>query len=217
MKLVSNKADSNGKIAHQEEALNGAEPAFEEKCAPTVKASGLDFNALRLGQDYTQTAVEKPLTTVPVRKPNKTEYVRVHPDMHFDTMLVDLKEERETYLVDPCLLAYVSGIAVPVSLKLAITRAGVLFLWPLRLPGEDGRTNIWHESAWDGAGRAVKRWVSLRPNMFLGAYEIFQGDETLSEPQWPDETIEEILDVAFRGRFIGDPEHPVLKRLQGRA
>ena len=34
-------------------------------------------------------------------KPNKTEFVRVHPEMHFDTMLLDLKEDRESYLVSP--------------------------------------------------------------------------------------------------------------------
>jgi len=194
-------------------ALNGAEPANN-----AIAAGALDFNALRLSQDYTQAAgVEKLLTTVPVRKPNKTEFVRVHPDMHFETMLLDLKEDRESYLVSPNLLPDVSGLAVPVSLKLAINRASVLFRWPLRLPGEDGRSNVWHESAWEAAGLAVNRWVSMRANMALGAYDIYQGAETLSEPQWPGKPLEDILNVAFRGHFIGDPEHPVLKRLQGRA
>jgi len=194
-------------------ALNGAEPANN-----AINAGTLDFNALRLSQAYEQTAgVEKLLTTVPVRKPNKTEFVRVHPDMHFETMLLDLKEDRESYLVSPNLLTDVSGIAVPVSLKLAINRVNVLFLWPLRLPGEDGRSNVWHESASEAAGLAIKRWVSLRANMSLKAYDIYQGAETLSEPQWPDKSIEEILNVAFRGRYIGDPEHPVIKLLQGRA
>ena len=171
-----------------------------------------------LARPTTQTAgVEKLLTTVPVRKPNKTEFVRVHPEMHFDTMLLELKEDRESYLVLPHLLADVSGIAVPVSLKLAINRAGVLFLWPLRLPGEDGRSNVWHESAREAADLAVHRWVSMRANMSLGAYDIYQGAETLSEPQWPDKSMEDILKVAFRGHVIGDAEHPVIKRLQGRA
>ncbi len=205
MKLVSNN-ELNG-------TLNGAEPANS-----AILASGIDFNALRLNQDYTQAAgVEKLLTTVPVRKPSKTEFIRVHPEMQFLTMLLDLKEDRESYLVSPELLVHLSGIAVRVALKPAINRQGVLFLWPLRLPGEDGRSNLWHESAWEAAGLAVNRWVSMRANMGLNAYDIYRGAETLSEPQWPDKSMEEILDVAFRGRFIGDPEHPVIKRLQGRA
>ena len=69
MKLITEEINFNN-------ALNGAEPSNN-----AIAASTLDFNALRLSQDYTQAAgVEKLLTTVPVRKPNKTEFVRVHPD-----------------------------------------------------------------------------------------------------------------------------------------
>ena len=143
--------------------------------------------------------------------------MRVHPEMCFDTMLLELKEDRESYLVLPHLLTEVSGIAVPVSLRVAINRAAVLFLWPLRLPGEDGRSNIWHESAREAADLAIRRWISMRANMSLGAYDIYQGAETLSEPQWPDKSTEDLLNVAFRGHVISEAEHPVIKRLQGRA
>ena len=97
MTLINKENDLNGEFANRKGALNGAEPA-----SSTIPAGSLDFNALRLSQDYAQAAgVEKLLTTVPVRKPNKTEFVRVHPEMHFDTMLLDLKEDRESYLVSP--------------------------------------------------------------------------------------------------------------------
>ena len=69
----------------------------------------------------------------------------------------------------------------------------------------------------EAAGLAVNRWVSMRANMSLGAYDIYQGAETLSEPQWPGKSMEDILNVAFRGHVISDAEHPVIKRLQGRA
>ena len=213
MNFMTKDIDLNGECADRKGSLNGAEAA--QGAIPT---GGFDFNALRLSQAYEQTAgVEKLLTTVPVRKPNKTEFVRVHPEMHFDTMLLELKEDRESYLVLPHLLADVSGIAVPVSLRLAVNRAAVLFLWPLRLPGEDGRSNIWHESAREAADLAVRRWISMRANMSLGAYDIYQGAETLSEPQWPDKSMEDLLEVAFRGHVISEAEHPVIKRLQGRA
>jgi len=213
MILVTRESQPNGEFADRKEAFNGAEPA-----QGAIAAGGFDFNALRLSQAYEQTAgVEKLLTTVPVRKPTKTEFIRVHPEMHFDTMLLELKEDRESYLVLPHLLADVSGIAVPVSLRLAVNRAAVLFLWPLRLPGEDGRSNVWHESAREAADLAVGRWVSIRANMSLGAYDIYQGAETLSEPKWPDKFMDDLLEVAFRGHVISEAEHPVIKRLQGRA
>ena len=113
MNFMTKDIDLNGEFADRKGSLNGAEAA--QGAIPT---GGFDFDALRLSQAYEQTAgVEKLLTTVPVRKPNKTEFVRVHPEMHFDTMLLELKEDRESYLVLPHILTEVSGIAVPVSLR----------------------------------------------------------------------------------------------------
>ena len=41
----------------------------------------LDIEGLRLSQDFTSMAgVKKLITTVPVRKPDRQSFVRVHPD-----------------------------------------------------------------------------------------------------------------------------------------
>ncbi len=59
-----------------------------------------DPEALRLSQDFAALADVKPiLATVPVRKPNKQDYVRIHAaeDYQLTTALLELKEERETY------------------------------------------------------------------------------------------------------------------------
>ena len=43
-----------------------------------------DPASLRLDQNFAETAgVKKLLTTVPVRKPNRQDFVRVHPDADF--------------------------------------------------------------------------------------------------------------------------------------
>ena len=202
-------APANGEQVAREAANNQPLPS-------KVTISGMDINALRLSQDYAQvTCVEKPLTKVPMRKPNKTEFVRVHPEMYFETMFLELKEENENYLISPHLLPDVHGIAFPVSLRLTVNRSGVWFLWPCRLPDEDGRIGTWAESAAEAAETAIDRWVSMRANRGLSAYDIRLGSENLSEPVWPDKTIEELIEIASRGRFIGDYEHPVFKRLQG--
>jgi hypothetical protein len=184
---------------------------------PNNRDLGFDINSLRLDQNYVETAgAEKLLTIVPIRKPNKTEYIRVHPDRHFPAFILNLKDENEIYIVAPHLLTEVSGIAIPVSLRLTINRAGVLSLWPVRLPSNDRRRdNDWHESAREAAARAQSRWISLRANQSLGAYEIYTGSEELSEPVWPEIPFEEILEIAFRGRIIRDYDHPVLKQLRG--
>ena len=58
----------------------------------------------------------------------------------------------------------------------------------------------------------TKMLARLREN-----WNIYQGSETLSEPQWPDKSMEDLLNVAFRGHVFSEAEHPVIKRLQGRA
>ena len=205
------------KVANREKGPTNA--GAEASVSPPLNGlagGGFDFEALRLSQDYTQFAgAEKLLTTVPVRKPNKHEFVRVHPGMRFEALFLDLKEGQESYLVESHLLTDVYGIAVPVSLRLAVNRAGVFFMWPVRLPGDDGRSNRWHESAWEAVDLAVKRWVSVRANMNLGAYELILGAENLSEPEWPNKSLGELAAIAFRNRIIKDIDHPVIQRLQG--
>ena len=59
---------------------------------------------LRLSQDFDASlGVEKALLTVPVHKPNRQWWVRVHPSEAYriQTAVVELKEDREVYLVDP--------------------------------------------------------------------------------------------------------------------
>jgi hypothetical protein len=54
-----------------------------------------------LSQDFADLGVKKALITVPVRKPDKAWFFRVHPDedRRLQTYVIELKEERETYLV----------------------------------------------------------------------------------------------------------------------
>src|SRR6516162_11936037 len=63
-----------------------------------------DLSKLRLSQEFLETAgAKKILTTVPVRRPNKQDFVRVHPDAKFRApfAVIDLKEDRERYLLTP--------------------------------------------------------------------------------------------------------------------
>ena len=62
-----------------------------------------NLNKLRLSQDFdANLGVKKALLTVPVRKPNRQEFIRVHPgeDWRLATMILELKEKGETFLVD---------------------------------------------------------------------------------------------------------------------
>ena len=191
-----------------------------DKIGPLISQtkSIFDPSALRLSQNYSEaTGVKKLVTTIPVRKPNKQDFIRVHQDPAFrlETAILELKEERESYLVSPNLWPELSGELTPKVLFTAINRQKVLFLWPIRLPGEEGRHDEWNASALEAATMAQKDWIRISANMNLGAYEVFQSSGSLSEPEWPDIDFTKILETAFKGRYITDLEHPALRRLRG--
>ncbi len=177
-----------------------------------------DPAALRMTQDFAALANVKPiLATVPVRKPNKQDYTRVHPaeEYQLTTALLELKDERETYLIAPELRHELFGELLPVTIFTAINRQGVVFLWPCRLPDETGRTNPWHESALEAAELAKAKWTRIAADMGLGAYRIWEASGQLPEPEWPEKSLRDLLSIAFKGRLIDDLDHAALKRLRG--
>jgi hypothetical protein len=194
----------------------------EQQAAPSpATPDPFDLSNLRLSQAYNETAgVKKLLRTVPVRKPNRQDFVRVHPGADFrdNFALLELKEDRETYLVVGGLIAELSAEVINVTIYTAVNRQGVVFLWPVRLPNADGREMTWHTSARDAVEEATTKWMRVCPNMSLGAYEMTWGEKITVEPQWPpDVSFQELIRIAFRDRLITSLDHPVVKRLRGLA
>lgn len=165
-----------------------------------------------------QTAgVRKLLRTVPVHKPNAQDFVRVHPssDYRMNAPVIELKDEREEYVITKELLPELIGEFVNKTLFTAINRQGVTFLWPVRLPDPEGKQMEWWRSNREAAELAMKQWVRVKANMSLGAYEISVAESVISEPVWPDVTFQELIRLAFRDRLITTLDHPVIKRLRG--
>jgi hypothetical protein len=184
----------------------------------TSALNPFDPTSLRLDQSFADLGVKKLLTTVPVRKPNKQDFVRVHPDPAYrlsPAAIIELKEDREVYLVTPAMAMELPGEFVAATLFTSINRQGVLHLYPVKLPGPDGKYNAWHRSAAEAAEHAMKRWVRITANMSLGAYEVFEATGDLPEPTWPDLAFSEILKIAFRDHIIEKADHPVVQRLRG--
>jgi hypothetical protein len=177
-----------------------------------------DLSKLRLSQEFLETAgARKILTTVPVRKPNKQEFVRVHPALEFREAfaVIELKDDREHYLIMPNIAAALSTEIVTVMLYTTISRQRVVSLWPVRLPASDGRVNEWHRSAQEAAEHAMECWIRVVPNMSLGANEIIKAPGKIPDPEWPEYTFQKLLEIGFRDRIISSFDHPVLKRLRG--
>jgi hypothetical protein len=177
-----------------------------------------DLSRLRLPQNFEAHLGAKRLhLTIQVRKPDGQWFSRVYPEEsgRMMTMAIELKEDREIYLVDPSLWSELAGEVMPMQLFAAMNRQGVPFIWPVKLPREDGRHNEWHRSLLEAAQVAMTRWVRVSANMSLGAYDVFEATADLPDPIWPDIGFDGMLRVAFKDRFVSDLDHPVVRRLRG--
>ena len=85
------------------------------------------------------------------------------------------------------------------------------------MPGSDGRSNSWNESALAAARLAEANWIRVAANMPGGMYDTFQAAGELSDPEWPELSFSELLRLCFKDRFIQTIDHPAIKALRGLA
>ena len=176
------------------------------------------FSSLRLSQNFGQAlGVKKVLTIVPVVKPTKDRFFRTHESDNwvYPAWILENKATGETYIVSEEVASVLGGLVRAVELYTAIDRQNNLFLIPIPLPGPNGVRNPWHESLLQAVMRAKLVWLRITANKDLGGYEIFEATAKLPEPIWPDTTLEELLEIAFRGRIITTPDHPVVQEKLG--
>jgi len=189
--------------------------------SPRVKIPGFDFDALRIGQDFSElAATERVVTAVPLGKPNRHSFIRVHEDPMFrvNVFTLTLKSPNEMYLVLPEVAPALQMEIKPTMLQLAVTSQAVPFIWPLRLPGPDGREDIWMSSALSIRALAENHWVRMTANLFGGYYDAVRATADLGDPRWPDMPFDELVRLAFNGDIIDSLNHPVVQtRILGTA
>lgn len=181
-------------------------------------STDLDLTKLTLTQNFSQLAgVKKVVTTVPTRKPNKQLWLRVRSGAEWQVQVLTLtmQDTGDVYFVHPDLYGELADDVRPMMLYLYITRDGTLCLWPVSLPSEDGRLNPWAQSAHTAAKAAQLGWVKVVSSQSLGAYEIRVPTAKMDEPTWPDLSMREILNLAFRDKLITSLEHPIVRGLRG--
>jgi hypothetical protein len=163
---------------------------------------------------------EEQLATVAVRKPPAEEYVRVHPGKDM-TLTVALHEARdnftsEYYIVMPKVLATVMDLrgAFYAQLQVTVTRSGTVMLWPVKLP-TGGAGNPWYESALMGAELAKSNWIRIFADAGQKQYRVMKALGEFDPPEYPDKPLNELLEIAFKGRVIDSADHPVCRKLRG--
>lgn len=189
----------------------------KEKSVPNP----FDPASLRISQATSVVSgVEKLLLVMPVQKPPKQAFVRVHPDEDYrlPVALLELRDERETYAVAPAVATQIPSEVKQVDLRLAVTQQGIPFFWPVPLPPNERNENTWNVTARAAAEQAEKVWVRMIANSSAQSYEVHVAPAIAAEPVWPTKFMAELLEIAFRnGKLIDTVDHPVVKRLLGRA
>lgn len=177
------------------------------------------FSSLRLTQNFGEAlGVKKVLTTVPVGRPPKDRFFRTHtsPSWVFPTWILENKTSGEAYLVSAEVASALGDQVRPVELHAAIDRQNNPFLIPIPLPEPSGTRNPWHESLAKAVERAKSVWLRISANKVLGGYDIYEATAKLPDPVWPSVTMDELLEVAFKGRIITDDDHPIVQERLGR-
>ena len=163
--------------------------------------------------------VEKPILVVPVDKPSKQDFFRVHPDpsYHVEVRVLKVEAERETYLVTKDVWLAIPGETKLVRLVPYLTRTGGLGLWPVSLPDDllGKKDTNWGITARSAAELAETKWVRMQSNMARNCYDVVTSDK-IPDPAWPNITSTAILKIAFGdGRLIDRMDHPVIRQLRG--
>ena len=81
---------------------------------------------------------------------------------------------------------------------------------------EDGRgPSTWHTSAAQAAELAKTKWVRLKANLAIGAYDV-KTSEAIPDPVFPKISMRDLLEIAFRdGKLVDHAGHPIIKQLLG--
>jgi hypothetical protein len=199
--------------------LRGEELEANGVSLPEVAPNPFDLASLRIDQSkLAAPATKKRLLRVPVRKPGRQDFFRAHPtEMAGPIGIIEV--EREMYVAAPHLLDEIRASGgYPANLHLAVNRSKVVFLIPVRLPEQDGGRNSWAESLERAVTEAKNDWVCIRAHMDLGGYELSIAQPgVIPGPEWPTETMQELLSIAFKNRYIDREDHPVLLKLAGQA
>ena len=175
---------------------------------------------LRLDQsELDQPAVKPELTALPVRRPGKFEFVQVHPDPAYrlgPVCFIALGRD-DYYIVPPNFRKNLKAREYWIGqIFLATNRLEKPFLWIVKLQNPAGRTSDWYTSDLECAERAMRNWVQVIADQDAGIYTVAVAEDDLEAPEFPSQSMEDLIKLAFKRRTVDSLDHPVFKQLRGR-
>ena len=158
-------------------------------------------------------ASEKLLTALPVRKPKREEWIRVHQTLFARVYVYEAKDERSWYVVLPNVVEALRDVVRYVQMSLAVNYVGTPFVWPVPIPAERKPYQA-HISAFAAAELGGKEWVRI--TWAGNDYEVYRRASAKVDPVWPTEITNapEMLRFAAKAggfEIIDSLDHPVVR------
>ena len=169
--------------------------------------------------------------TIKVEKPDKEEWFKIHPDPKYSQDLYiaearvagSLKPKAylvqgETEAIHQELLSSLDTVRY-CCCHLYATSTHQFKVWPRKQ--HDGTTDEemdYHSSSREASIDAKDHWIKMKWSGGQYNWRRARDQKAYNDVVWPaEQSMLDILEIAFQGRVITDTEHPVVMRADGRA
>jgi len=194
---------------------------LDEVSVPPTNGSTTDFDLSEFyvpqGVSEGDISAEKILTSVPIRKAKKAEFVRSHADIAYQRefyLYEDKDGDGAYYVVHPRLVSEITAFVAQYLIVLCVNSNDVPFFFPVKL--SDTKMNAKHKAnALQFVELTKTKWTRRTWNETAGEHDLFVAKNMAKEPVFPDESIEDLLKLAIRGGMIKSTDHPLYKKLLG--
>jgi hypothetical protein len=199
----------------------------EENGTPIAKPGEFDLNKFKVKRPTTVANVETLPSPLPVHNMAAAkDFVRLHPDeesywspeLCFVDVPIKGQKQNTLHLIDEDLaLQFLeTGEIKRLRLVLASKPNDVFFLCVVPTQNLD---NTWNDTNLEACEKAKTFWtkVTSRKSEGVENYKItFARDpDSFSDPQWPTQSLGELIARSFAGRMIEAEDHPALLRKVG--
>jgi hypothetical protein len=221
-------------MAALDDSSDAVAPAIEPEPEPAVEPpmsiakpekSGLD--AFKSTRSPTIGNVETLLAALPLGSISEAkDWVRLHPDEEnywsseycFVSVPIPGDPKDQLHLIGETLAMQnlPSGRILRFRLALAAKPDNKFFL--CRVPSQN-LDNSWNKSNIKACRNAQQLWTQATSLKAAGEdhykVERSRDPDAFPEPDWPSQSLEQLIEATFEGRMILDEDHPAFKRLVG--
>jgi hypothetical protein len=166
-------------------------------------------------------AIKREQLTIPEGRPKDT-YFRIDPRPHMQLAVSILEYKPEgrlspdIYILTPDVAELLGRRPKHAVIRVCVCRPNILRLWAVKVPQTDrGMPNSFTQSTWEAVETLEKQWGRLDMNESGTGYDVILPENQWAEPEWRDDSLGSLIQKAFKGRFVDDMEHDIIKTLRG--